>query len=279
MESIKNGKAYIIDPEPLMPLGRALILLSFVFIVSTLSIGILNKFLDVFWISLIVEVCLYMVPIIILAIYLRYPINDILRLKNMLRIDLNLILIFGTVFMVIISSKLAQIVQQYLPLSKIQIEWKHALIQPGEGIPFIFVFISSAIITGFCEEILFRGVIQPSLIKKNGSFAGIVVTALLFAAFHVNLQDFISLFILGIFLGILAYRGGTFMYAALAHIIFNGIAVSGAALNQNGGVGFQDGGISFTSISTITILFIVLMVILFRLTHRRVIGEPEMYHI
>jgi len=279
MDKIKNKKTYIIDPEPLMPLKRSLILLGVIFIISTILIAILKSVMNPLWISLIIEIGVYMIPIVFITLIFRYSLNDISRIRNIFRIDLNLIVIFSTIFMALIASELSLFVQRHIPLSNINIELKQGLLYPGNDVPFALVILSSALITGFCEELLFRGVIQPAMIKKTGAVPGIIVTSILFAAFHVNAQEFVSLFLLGLFLGILAYRGGTFIYSALAHLLFNGIAVSSAALNQTGGVGFQGGGISFPLIIAVAVLFIVSMIILFRLTPKRVIGEPDMYYI
>ena len=230
-------------------------------------------------ISFMVEIGVFLMPVVILAAHVKYPFDDFVRPKNFLRIDLNLITIFNTIFLVIIAAMLLEFVQRYLPFSEEQMEMRRELLMPGGDVPFIVVFLSVAVIPGICEEALFRGVIQPSLIKRFGPYAGIAVTALLFAAAHAQIQAFISLFILGIFLGIIAFRGGTFLYAVVSHTIFNGIAVIVAKIAETEGVEVQDGGFSISLGIVLLTIFIVLMVMLFRLTPKRRVGEPDMYHI
>ncbi|HEQ97974.1 MAG TPA: CPBP family intramembrane metalloprotease [candidate division Zixibacteria bacterium] len=279
MHTQNSNNKYVIDPEPMINARQAVLLVLFVFILSNIATLILAHFFGIHTISFMVEIGVFLMPVVILAAHVKYPFDDFVRPKNFLRIDLNLITIFNTIFLVIIAAMLLEFVQRYLPFSEEQMEMRRELLMPGGDVPFIVVFLSVAVIPGICEEALFRGVIQPSLIKRFGPYAGIAVTALLFAAAHAQIQAFISLFILGIFLGIIAFRGGTFLYAVVSHTIFNGIAVIVAKIAETEGVEVQDGGFSISLGIVLLTIFIVLMVMLFRLTPKRRVGEPDMYHI
>lgn len=76
------------------------------------------------------------------------------------------------------------------------------------------------------EELLFRGMIQRLLIKifKN-PWAGIIATAFLFSAMHLQFYGFIPRFMLGILLGLVYWYSGSLWIAMLAHFVYNGVQI------------------------------------------------------
>jgi membrane protease YdiL (CAAX protease family) len=275
MMQFNRNKPYVIDPEPMLTARQALALLFMAFLVSNIIAAIFGSKESIFILSFIVEIGIYFIPPLVIAMILKYRFNSIFRWRNYLRLDLIMITIFSAIFMVIISAKIMEIVQTFSPYTQEQLEWKRSFLMPGGNIPFILVFTGVAIVPGICEELLFRGVVQPAFMKRIGPTWGILLTAAFFALFHVQAKEFASLFVLGIFLGVL----GSFLYSSLAHIIFNGAAVIGGALAEHGKVRMQNGGISTPYALFILFLFILAMLLLFRLTPKHRVGEPDMYHI
>lgn len=274
---IKN-RVYWIDPEPLLDIRKVIILLPSVFVLSNLILLGLSVFLDIHISSALVEMAIYALPLIVIAVLRDYPIGDIVRIRNFLRIDCNLIVIFSALFAALLAAVLLGYVSELIPFSAKEIELFREMLAPS-NLPFSVVFITVALIPGICEEIFFRGVIQPALIKRFGPIPGILITALFFGLFHAQIQQMIVFTFVGIYFGFLAYRAGSFLYAALAHAIFNGVAVVAAALNESEGVTVQNGGVSAILIYAILIVFIFLILLLYRITPRRVIGKPHMYYI
>lgn len=74
-----------------------------------------------------------------------------------------------------------------------------------------------------CEELVFRGFIQRAF---RDAPRGIVMTALIFSAFHFNPVNFIALFQLGVVFGLLAWRGGSVWPAIGAHIASNTVSTA-----------------------------------------------------
>ena len=83
-----------------------------------------------------------------------------------------------------------------------------------------------AILPALGEELIFRGVLQPQIIKwvKN-SHVGIILTAILFSAIHLQFLGFFSRAILGILFGYLFYYSKNIRYPILAHFINNFLAL------------------------------------------------------
>jgi membrane protease YdiL (CAAX protease family) len=81
-----------------------------------------------------------------------------------------------------------------------------------------------AIIPAFCEEFFFRGL----LMKFAHSFVpkwwfSIGVSALVFAAFHTSISEFVPIFISGIILGFVYYLTSSIWLCVLLHLVFNGV--------------------------------------------------------
>lgn len=83
-----------------------------------------------------------------------------------------------------------------------------------------------ALIPAICEELFFRGALQRVLIYVTRSpWAGIILSALLFSALHLQFAGFLPRMFLGIVLGILYWYSGSLWTCIIAHFIFNGIQV------------------------------------------------------
>lgn len=76
------------------------------------------------------------------------------------------------------------------------------------------------------EELFFRGVLQKFFCKQLGSnFLGVVLTALIFSAVHLQFQGFIPRFLLGMVFGYLFVWTGSIWIPILMHFINNSLAV------------------------------------------------------
>ncbi len=88
------------------------------------------------------------------------------------------------------------------------------------------------ILPGVCEELIFRGVVLQGIRKNFSDWVAIVVSALMFALFHTNLQQFIYPFILGLILGWIAIRSGSLTISIIVHTTNNFIVVLLAYINK-----------------------------------------------
>lgn len=82
------------------------------------------------------------------------------------------------------------------------------------------IFIS--LFAGIGEELFFRGVLQRLFIKAfRNPWAGIIITAFLFSALHVQFFGFIPRFLLGILLGAAYWYSGSLLTAIAAHFFYD----------------------------------------------------------
>ena len=92
-----------------------------------------------------------------------------------------------------------------------------------------------ALIAAVGEELTFRGVLQPWLVKVcRNPHVGIVLGAVVFSAIHMQFYGFVPRFVLGLMLGYLAYVSGSLWPSMLLHFINNGTTVVLMFLVQKG---------------------------------------------
>lgn len=124
------------------------------------------------------------------------------------------------------------------------------LLQVKTSIDLFINLLVVAIIPAIFEEICFRGALQKIMIQifKN-PWAGIIVTAILFSAFHLQFQGFLPRMFLGFLLGAAYWYSGSLWTSILAHAFFNGIQVvlvseSPKSINENPSIPIYMAGIS-----------------------------------
>ncbi len=90
----------------------------------------------------------------------------------------------------------------------------------GIAAPFI-LFI--AIAPGICEELFFRGYLQRRLTRRWGMWIGVLVSSVLFGVMHIMPHTVVFAFILGIWLGLMAWRTDSIWPSAVCHALVNGL--------------------------------------------------------
>ena len=113
------------------------------------------------------------------------------------------------------------------------------------------------------EELLFRSIIQTSLIKicKNAHI-GILIASAIFSFIHLEFYGFVPRLILGMLLGYMFYFSGSIWIPMLMHFLNNGTVVFIYFLNNKGITNIDVDTFGQTSIP-ILILSIVVMIVLF----------------
>ena len=104
--------------------------------------------------------------------------------------------------------------------------------QSGFLIPLLLII---GVTPSICEEILFRGFLQPRLTRLMPPSAGVFLASLAFAAMHVDPIHVLGVVPLGLWLGFLSYKSGSLFPAMLGHLVNNLLSVV-SVLPEDSGV-------------------------------------------
>ncbi len=137
------------------------------------------------------------------------------------------------------------------------------LVSFDNNLEYIIGIVAIAVIPGFCEEYFFRGILQKNLnlIFKN-HHAAIIVSSLLFSAFHLQFYGFFPRLFLGVFFGYLFYWSGSLIYPVIAHAFNNFLSLTVFYAASSGFFG-ENFDLSVNSSPDIPLVVIVLSIIIF----------------
>ena len=88
---------------------------------------------------------------------------------------------------------------------------------------FFLLFVTTTLLAPLFEEIIFRGILLPTLSRDFGVISGIIVSAFIFALAHLSLGEMPPLFVLGIGLGITRIASGSLLSSVIMHSLWNGL--------------------------------------------------------
>jgi len=90
----------------------------------------------------------------------------------------------------------------------------------------LFNLILVGVLAAIGEEIIFRGIIQQVLTDRLKSpLAAIVISSIIFGAFHMQFERFLPLAFLGLLLGIAYYYFESILLVIILHFLNNSIQV------------------------------------------------------
>ncbi len=91
--------------------------------------------------------------------------------------------------------------------------------------PLWSVILILAVIPAICEELAFRGFIFGGLIRQNGILRAILVSSLFFGLSHGVLQQTIGATVMGLVLGLIAWRTGGVVCGIVLHMTHNALTM------------------------------------------------------
>lgn len=131
----------------------------------------------------------------------------------------------------VLLSEADNVFRSFLPPPEwIQKAMKDLFFTEGKLLSQVFLVVIVAPVT---EELLFRGLILRGLLSRYRPLVATVLTALLFAALHVNPWQFLSAFFLGIVLAWFYLRAGSVLVCVIGHAVANGLMLLCSRLSWN----------------------------------------------
>jgi membrane protease YdiL (CAAX protease family) len=126
---------------------------------------------------------------------------------------------------VIVTSEIQNVVQALWPPSAAFLDSMRQVLIPAEALEKAIALPLAGLLVPVVEEILFRGVIQNGFVSRFGPAAGIGLSSLLFAVYHLNPWQAFSALALGALFGWVTHRAGSLRPAITLHAGNNTLAV------------------------------------------------------
>ncbi len=89
----------------------------------------------------------------------------------------------------------------------------------------ILLFVAVAVLAPILEELLFRGLLQKSLMNLMPIWAAILISSGIFAAVHMDLYATPGIWVLGAIFGYLYYKTGSLRTNIVLHMVNNAMAL------------------------------------------------------
>jgi membrane protease YdiL (CAAX protease family) len=104
------------------------------------------------------------------------------------------------------------------------IEESNAMItELSSSTPGLITVIAALSLAGVCEEFAFRGFLQSTLTRRYSFIPAVIISALAFGFFHLDIQlvYILSALVAGLVLGYVYHRWNSYVVAAIAHSTVN----------------------------------------------------------
>lgn len=175
--------------------------------------------------AVITQIGLILTPCLLMAIFLTRSLRQALRLHRVPIDHLAAAVILGLALhpsYVLLGQAISSTLQ-------IGTETQQVLDAVGRLIndqPLWSVLLVLALLPACCEELTFRGFIFGGLLRNNGVMRAIICSAILFGLAHSFLQQSIAAGIMGLLLGVIAWRTGSVVCTMLIHVVNNSLSIS-----------------------------------------------------
>jgi len=211
--------------EPITPrlaLGIVFLTILLIFFISQVLVLLFGEYISQS--SLFLVEVFTIVPASILVWQRRLPYRKIFRL-NPIRRSVALVSVVIGIFLTILVDELDRLLQILIPMPE---QWRQLLEEAfrfSNVQEFLIILFTAIFLAAVCEEMLFRGFFQGILERRGDIAYAVVVSAVLFATMHLNPWWAIQISILGVVLGLLAWKSNSIFPAAIVHGINNSFAI------------------------------------------------------
>jgi sodium transport system permease protein len=226
------------EKEPLPNTAQALFCFGLIVFLRYVSLGLGGQLQEEFQ-PIIVSLAFVAAPPLFMALLINTLPRIALGLRRPAWRELGL----AAVLALVLAPPLAALARAAYDWFPQQLDDPHPLAQmlralndPGEAGPHNLVLgiLAYALVPAVCEEIAFRGFILIGLHRRFRPRNAVLVSALLFALYHLNVFLFLPTFGLGIVLGLLTLRSRSLLPAVLFHFLHNVLLLGAVALAREG---------------------------------------------
>ena len=212
--------------------------------------------------SVLLSEALIILPALYFVIRYNYSPTRLFRLRP-IKIKLFLLSIALGIALTIISDEIDRLIQHLFTIPEsFRLAYEKFLVINSVS-DFMIVIFSAVILAAVLEEMLFRGFLQSTLENNFKVTPAILITAFIFAIFHGYPWVLIQIFIMGIIMGLLAWKSNSIFPSMIVHFINNGIAIIFLNLKQANYQWYLNGSYVSSPILIIALLVLIFGMILF----------------
>jgi len=209
--------------DRLLPTPKSAFIILIITFLLLLPLG-LKLFLLLGKTRLLLGEVMIMIPAATYVCLKKLPFRLVFRLKGV-RWEAALASLLIGISATVLIDELDRLIQLIFPMPEEIYETLTSTLKIHSLEDWIIILSSSIILAGFLEEMFFRGFLQGALERAGDVTRAVVITAIVFATLHLNPWWIIQITFLGLLLGIMTWRSGSILPAALVHGINNGMAV------------------------------------------------------
>lgn len=200
------------------------LLITFALLIVVSGIGFVSSNTKL---NLLIGEIFTILPAVLFLRYKNYSIPIVLRLRP---ISLRLVLVSALigVALTIIGDEIDRLMEMLLPLPP-ELESMFQVVLKANSLgDWLILIVAAVFLAGLFEEMLFRGFLQNALEEKMDITRAVLATAFIFSLFHINPWWLVQIVLLGVILGVMAWKSNSIFPSALVHGINNGIALIAA---------------------------------------------------
>jgi len=200
---------------------------TFLLVIGTLLLSMALELLlggSLHKVELLIFESLILLPVLVFVFFRHIPFQRVFRLYPVRARLLLYAALMGTGFSVV-SEYMGRFIERIFPMPD-QITRALADLMTIRSFADGAILILGAVgVAGIAEEMLFRGFLQNSLEHRMPAARAIAIGALLFALMHFNPWWFPDVLMMGVLLGLLAWRSGSIVPCIVIHVLYNGISL------------------------------------------------------
>lgn len=147
------------------------------------------------------------------------------RGKTALRLGLSVIYYLAALPLLWFYSALYQILLHQFGCDFYMQDIAQILLSPASRLMRAGLFLIAILIAPVFEEIVFRGILLPFMVRRTGFWPGILLVSVVFGGMHFHLPSFFPLFMLSAMFSLAYARTQSLLVPIGMHVLFNGVTV------------------------------------------------------
>ncbi len=175
--------------------------------------------------NLLVSGIMMVIPAVVFYAVKRLPFNEVFRLNP---VDVRLLAAGALIGlgMAPVSDELDRLVQKIIPMSPGILKALEDLMRAKSLKEMAILAAALCVVAPLGEEMLFRGVLQGTLERNGNVNKAVFSTALIFTAVHFNPWWTLEILVMGVFLGVIAWKTKSIYPCIAVHAMNNTLSLA-----------------------------------------------------